>query len=418
MGSTHRVLVVLLILASAMTGGIARLGPSGPGTARASIAPAPVTSTYDVPFAAPGGTILRLDVHRPQGSAGLPSLIVIHGGRWTSGDKSNITRVAQAWARLGYVVFNVNYRLATSETDSAAGIRYPAPLEDIRAAVAWVRGHADEYGGNPGRVGLFGGSAGGHLALLAAMQDTGIDGVVSWSGPTDLARMWEQRQQTDAIAALLGCRDSAADPCPVAEEASPISHVSSGDPPTYLANGSDERVPVEQVDVMAMALEASAVPHLTQIVPGSLHGWDLQRYSARPTEQFLRKYLCGPGTVPGASVGDVSVAEGETLVTAMFPVTLAAPTCRNVSVQFRTVDGTATAGFDYTAAAGTVTIPAGRTTGSIRVDILADAELERDETFTVALTSAMGATVADTQGTGTIEGARAGESDQLLLQSH
>jgi acetyl esterase/lipase len=396
-----RSLVAFLVVASALAGVVTR-GP-GSGSARAADLPPPVTSTYDLPFASPGGTNLRLDVHRLEGAAGLPSLVLIHGGRWTSGDKADVTFQAQRWARSGYVVFNINYRLAIADTPRAEGVHHPAPLEDVRAAIAWVRDHANELGGNPGRVGLFGGSAGGHLALLAARQEAGLDSVVSWSGPTDLARLWEQGVITDAIATFLGCEDPATDPCSATEEASPITHVSSGDPPTYLANASEETLPAEQAELMADELEAHDVPHILQIVPGSSHAWNLQRDAGTPTKRFLEEHLCGSGPMPAASVGDVSIAETDTRVTAIFHVTLAAPTCRDVRLQFRTTDVTATAGSDYTAVQGTLNIPAGRTTGSISVEILPDDEHETDETFELLLTSVTGANLSDPQATGTIE---------------
>jgi hypothetical protein len=110
-----------------------------------------------------------------------------------------------------------------------------------------------------------------------------------------------------------------------------------------------------------------------------------------------------PPTLPSLSIDDVSVTEGNSGSTsATFTVTLSAASASAVSVGYATADGTATAGSDYTATSGTLTIAAGGTSGTISVPVLGDTTAESSETFTVSLSSATNATVADGQGTGTI----------------
>ena len=115
----------------------------------------------------------------------------------------------------------------------------------------------------------------------------------------------------------------------------------------------------------------------------------------------MRHASAAPGSV---TISDVSVVEGAagSSVIARFVLTLSVPATRPTGVKFTTVDGTATAGSDYTALAGNVTIKKGRTTAAISVPVLGDDVFEGDETFTVHLKSAHGATIADGDGTGTI----------------
>ena len=107
---------------------------------------------------------------------------------------------------------------------------------------------------------------------------------------------------------------------------------------------------------------------------------------------------------PNLTINDVAQAEGQNGTSNMvFTVTLAAPSSQTVTVQYATADGTATAGSDYTAKNGTLTIPKGQTTGVINVPILGDTVFEANETFLVNLSNVRGAIVVDNQGQGTIE---------------
>ncbi len=117
----------------------------------------------DIAYAAgvPGADRLKLDIYSNPHEGLLPAVVAIHGGAWTKGDKEmdNKVYVCQVLAKNGYVVFNINYRLAP---------KYPIKLqvEDAMGAVIWVKEHAKEYGADPARMGVVGGSAGGHLAAM------------------------------------------------------------------------------------------------------------------------------------------------------------------------------------------------------------------------------------------------------------
>ena len=149
--------------------------------------------TSDVTYGtADDGARLDLDVCAPPTPAAPGELrrgiLSIHGGSWARGDKANTDwrDVCEWFASEGFVAFSVNYRLAPAA-------RFPAGIDDVTEAAAFVRRHAEEYGIDPDRIGAFGGSAGGNLAALLAMKGTGaldtgsrVAALAELSGPVDL----------------------------------------------------------------------------------------------------------------------------------------------------------------------------------------------------------------------------------------
>ncbi|MEM0978384.1 MAG: alpha/beta hydrolase [Pseudomonadota bacterium] len=128
-----------------------------------------------------------LDIYIPDGaSSALPVVVWIHGGGFRQGSKAWTSDMAPL-LEAGFAVVAVNYRYSTEAI-------WPAQLDDISAAIAFLRENADQFGLNPGRVALFGASAGGHLAAttgiaLAADPATSVTAVVDWFGPVDFAKM-------------------------------------------------------------------------------------------------------------------------------------------------------------------------------------------------------------------------------------
>lgn len=120
----------------------------------------------EILFASPDGVPLRCDVYRTAPTEGArPAVLVIHGGGWSTGDKWTMSGPARQIASAGLVAVAINYRLAPAHP-------FPAQLDDVRLAFDWVRTNADKYGIDPTRIGLFGYSAGGHLAaMLAVLTD-------------------------------------------------------------------------------------------------------------------------------------------------------------------------------------------------------------------------------------------------------
>ena len=112
---------------------------------------------------------LKLDIYHPanQGASLRPAIVLIHGGRWTSFDKSTMHGTGEFLARAGYVAFAVDYRLFHGAENS-----WPAQLDDLQRAVHWIRANAAKHGVNPDHIGAFGHSAGAQLACLLCMEDT------------------------------------------------------------------------------------------------------------------------------------------------------------------------------------------------------------------------------------------------------
>jgi acetyl esterase/lipase len=237
-------------------------------------------------YAAPiGFRPLLLDLYlAAAGADPAPLVVFMHGGGWLRGDRSMVSPAFASWrpgplARLaaaGFAVASVDYRLSGEA-------RFPAQLEDVSAAVEWLTGQAEEYGFDPGRIVLWGESAGAHLAALLALGSPGrpVRGVVDWYGPADLAAL---DGQVGAAGALtddpLDTREARLLGAPVAEvpelarAASPISHVRAGAPPFLIAHGTADRaVPFSQSEALAAALAEAGVGVRFEAVEGADHMW-------------------------------------------------------------------------------------------------------------------------------------------------
>jgi acetyl esterase len=119
----------------------------------------------DEPYAAPAGEPLLARIHRPAGAgkAPLPALVDVHGGAWSYFDRRADEYIARGLAACGMVVLSIDFR-------QGAEHRFPASVSDVLAAVRFTRFHAARLGVDPERIGLIGGSSGGHLCLLAGVK--------------------------------------------------------------------------------------------------------------------------------------------------------------------------------------------------------------------------------------------------------
>jgi acetyl esterase/lipase len=231
-----------------------------------------------------------LDVYRSRDARDrAPVLLFVHGGAWEHGDKKSCAPYAIRFALRGYVCVAMNYRLSQDAP-------YPAAVDDVRAAMAWTREHAPEYGGDGERIGLVGQSAGAHLAMLAAYGG-GKEAIapiclVEFYGPADLAdpaarNMKSVRRFLDGTYRKAPGRY---------RDASPLSRVTPHAPPTLIIHGTvDTLVPVRQADALARALETAEVPCTIIRLEGWGHAMDragpVFAYCADAMERFLRRYL-------------------------------------------------------------------------------------------------------------------------------
>ena len=291
---------------------------------------------HNISFATIPGTDRKLlcDIWRPPGnvvSTGL-TLIYLHGGTWYLLDKDLGTRpFFSHLCAQGHVIMDVAYRLAP-ETDMMG------MLNDVKRAIAWMKENAPAYQTDPGRIVIGGGSAGGHLALMAAYtaidpqfspkelegRDTSVAAVISLYGPVDLVAMYYHTNQhlttrsapgeakktgptqlpgwvikkmgkeyhrlnmdkgfenAGAFAPLMGGHP---DECPGTYSLfSPCTHIHSECPPTLLIHGKqDVLAPVQPIYTMYNQLVKKKIPAVMHILPQTDHGFDLQLPNLSPS---------------------------------------------------------------------------------------------------------------------------------------
>lgn len=189
----------------------------------------PIRADKDVAYGEVDGRKLRADVYRPDDDQLRPGVLMIHGGAWTSGNKWNMSDHARQLAQAGYVVVNINYRLAPAN-------KYPAQIDDCRRALAWMSSAAGEYRIDTQRLAVYGYSAGGHLAAMLATDRSSeapkLAAAVVGGAPCDLSFIPEESR---AIAHVLG--GTRGELPRVYQEASPVSYASSDDCPMFFFHG-------------------------------------------------------------------------------------------------------------------------------------------------------------------------------------
>jgi len=252
----------------------------------------------DVAYVTNGHERQKLDLYVPENASGLMPLIIwIHGGGWMGGSKNNCPPLP--WTRKGYVVASIDYRLSQDA-------KFPAQIEDCKAALRWLHVHAKEYWIDEDRIVAWGGSAGGHLASLLGttgevsewekgFQPTSIrvQAVIDWYGRADLTRVSTDPTWANSPSALLlgGCGQKFVE---LAKKASPILHVSKDDPPFLIMHGTmDTTVPFRQSLTFARALGSAGVESRLVTLEGVGHGGQefLSREKVKIIDAFMEKHL-------------------------------------------------------------------------------------------------------------------------------
>ncbi|GAA1940600.1 alpha/beta hydrolase [Streptomyces durmitorensis] len=226
-----------------------------------------------------GGRPLELDLWLPDTVDGpLPLVLFVHGGAWRRGRRDDMGMATRHWdpgplariAAAGFAVACADYRLSGEA-------RFPAPLDDLRAALRWLELRSPELGVDPARTVVWGESAGGHLASLLALDPAvPAAGAVIWYAPSDLTvprGPFDPHSATTPEALLLG-----AAPATVPERAraaSPVTRVHRAAPPFLLVHGErDTMVPATHSEALAAGLrDAGAARVELRTVPGADHGW-------------------------------------------------------------------------------------------------------------------------------------------------
>jgi acetyl esterase/lipase len=254
--------------------------------------PAPPVETLSY-ATRPEGPLL-LDLYRPAPGGGLaPGILVIHGGSWARGDRTEFAALNPYLAARGYLVASVDYRLTPAHS-------FPAARDDVLEAIAYLKSQAANLGLDPHRLVLLGRSAGAHLALLAAYStgDPDLRGVVSFYGPADLRWGYANpapRAVYDSCGVLDDFLGGSPERVPAAyDAASPIGFVGPASPPTLLIHGAlDPLVSPVHVQRLGARLTAAGRPHLALMLPWATHGCDYffggpsGRLSTLAVETFL-----------------------------------------------------------------------------------------------------------------------------------
>lgn len=245
--------------------------------------PEGVIEELDIEYGHEGDISLKLDLYRPAASDGpLPAVLFIHGGGWTGGRRSDYKIYTARLPLRGYIAATMSYRLADKHA-------FPACVSDTKCAVRWLRANAARLNIDPNKIAVAGGSAGGYLSMMAGYSSdvadfegsggnpdvsSRPDAVVNLYGPTDLTTPYARTHRT--VTNFLKTPYDA-DP-DLYQRASPLFHLDSGDPPTFIIQGAlDSLVTPDQADALAEKLKASGVEYWYDCYPGWPHTMDVAR---------------------------------------------------------------------------------------------------------------------------------------------
>ncbi|MCS6866250.1 MAG: alpha/beta hydrolase [Gemmataceae bacterium] len=288
-----------LFLSLSAAVGVAALGLSAP------VAPPPhepkgsgaqpraITITRDILYATHGPDKLELDLAKPTTGGPFPCVVLLHGGAWKTGHRRDLSigsrdgqgtptpSVMEQFAQQGYVAAAVSYRLAPKH-------RFPAQIQDARAAVRYLRANAQKWNIDREKFAAVGFSAGGHLALLLGLADR-VDGwdvgenlqessrvqcVVDFFGPTDLSLYANSPGLEDSYMVPVFGPECKKDP-KIYQTASPLNYVTAKAPPVLIFHGTfDLIVPIVHSENLLKKLHH--VQATAQLIPlrGAGHGWN------------------------------------------------------------------------------------------------------------------------------------------------
>ena len=244
--------------------------------------PDSVVWTPDVEYSHPGDEKLQLNLAQPKSGTGpFPAVLCIHGGGFRAGNRESYDGLCVKLADRGYVAATVTYRLAPKD-------QFPAAVHDCKAAVRWLRAHAAELKIDPDRIGVTGGSAGGHLAQFLgvtadvprfegdggnAEKSSRVACVVNVYGPSDFTKSYAKSVDAGEVLPLWlgGNLDTA-----LARhiEASPLYWVTPAAAPTLCIHGTEDKyVAYEQATWIVDKLKSTGVEAELLTLKGAGHGF-------------------------------------------------------------------------------------------------------------------------------------------------
>jgi acetyl esterase/lipase len=269
----------------------------------------------DVVFGKGGDTDLHLDIYRPPpGTEKRMATIHIHGGGFTGGSKDTLNERVPPYSRRGYVAMAVQYRLA-------GAAKWPAQIEDVKAAIRWARAHAASLGFDPTKIAVVGHSAGGQLALFAAGTpdwpefegrggtpgvSTAVAACCAYYPSTDV------RPRADGTVNILmpPGSDEAAH-----RAASPLTYIARGFPPTVIFHGTaDVTIPIENSERLFKQLRDAQVPAEFHAFEGVPHSFDTNKEfadaAAGLADFFIDRKVLHPRTYPPFGGGRAAAGRG------------------------------------------------------------------------------------------------------------
>ncbi|MDX1979671.1 MAG: alpha/beta hydrolase [Bryobacteraceae bacterium] len=250
--------------------------------------PANVEVRRDLVYTKIGARELHLDLYLPKsGSGSFPAVVYVHGGGWSGGNKSAFSRQAAHMAAKGFVGACVEYRLSGEA-------QYPAALDDVKAAIRWMRANAATYRVRPDRIGAAGGSAGGHLVALAGVTgkgDTAVQAVAAFNPAVDFLDFGKRAGNgQNSVSKFLG-KTYTEDP-KLWESASPLAQVHKNAPPFLFLHGTaDPTVPYKQSTDMQAALQKLGVKAELFSAPDAVHGFFNRPPWFEPTLRRMEQFF-------------------------------------------------------------------------------------------------------------------------------
>ena len=248
-----------------------------------SIPVSPQIQTYT--FSEAEGNPLEMDVYSAVSVNKQPAVVVVHGGSWNGGNRSDFPAWNHWLVNQGYVVFDIDYRLAPQPNWQTA-------TQDVKDAIRWIKSKADQFNIDPDRMALLGRSAGGHLALFAAYTsladtssaspDSRVQSVIAFYAPADLKWGYENPAKVrvnDGSAQLRAFTGGTPTTVPeVYKQASPLTYLKEDTPPTLLLHGEKDQLvgTFHSTSLHQQLQNIASNPERHQLVfiPYGQHGFD------------------------------------------------------------------------------------------------------------------------------------------------
>jgi len=278
-------LSIACMVAACGCGSQGGLRSEGEGPALAEASPRRIRIIDDIAYRSGPSKSWRLDLAMPEdfGLQRHPAIVIIHGGGWRAGSKQDrpYRSMLLDYALKGYVTVSVDYRLLGEA-------QFPACIEDVKCAVRWLRAHANQYHVDPNRIGVYGHSAGAHLALMLGLcaPSAGMEGDGGWS------------EYSSRVTAVVGGSTPTVLPERFGDSKkySPVTYISPDAPPILLIHGTaDDIVPVASADDFVDKLKNSGVRDVTYLrIEGGNHGVAYEHYLDRTTaamDKFFERTL-------------------------------------------------------------------------------------------------------------------------------